>query len=91
MVSSVKFHAFKDLTLVREKPFSSTVAFVLMLALIATAPFVVPFLICAAYVISGPILTVVLHLRNRRSKQEPAVVSETTEPEPAAAESNSGA
>ncbi|MDQ1285674.1 MAG: CDP-diacylglycerol---serine O-phosphatidyltransferase, partial [Thermodesulfobacteriota bacterium] len=30
MVSSVKFHAFKDLTIVREKPFSSTVGFVLL-------------------------------------------------------------
>lgn len=91
MVSSVKFHAFKDLTLVKEKPFSSTVAFVLMLALIATSPFVVPFLICAAYVISGPILTVTLHVRNRKNKRQTALLSETSEPEPAAAESNSGA
>ncbi len=28
MVSSIKFHAFKDLTLVKERPFRSTVAFV---------------------------------------------------------------
>jgi CDP-diacylglycerol---serine O-phosphatidyltransferase len=66
MVSAVKFHAFKDLTFVKEKPFSSTVAFVLLLALIAASPSVVPFLLCAGYLVSGPILTVVLYLRNRK-------------------------
>ncbi len=70
MVSSVKFHAFKDLTLVKQKPFSSTVAFVLLLALIAAAPLVVPFLLCAAYVVSGPILTLVLHSRNKKKLLE---------------------
>jgi CDP-diacylglycerol--serine O-phosphatidyltransferase len=70
MVSSIKFHAFKDLTLVRKKPFASTVGFVLLLALIAASPFVVPFFICAAYVISGPILTVMLYQRNRNKQQE---------------------
>lgn len=70
MVSNVKFHAFKDLTLVKQKPFSSTVAFVLMLALIAMLPFVVPFLLCAGYVASGPILTIVLYMRNRKKIAE---------------------
>jgi CDP-diacylglycerol---serine O-phosphatidyltransferase len=77
MVSNVKFHAFKDLTLVKQKPFSSTVAFVLMLALIAMLPFVVPFLLCAGYVVSGPILTIVLYTRNKKKMTEPK-----TEPEP---------
>jgi CDP-diacylglycerol---serine O-phosphatidyltransferase len=71
MVSNVKFHAFKDLTLVKQKPFSSTVAFVLMLALIAMLPFVVPFLLCAGYVISGPILTIMLYVRNKKKMTEP--------------------
>jgi CDP-diacylglycerol---serine O-phosphatidyltransferase len=66
MVSSIKFHAFKDLTLVKGKPFSSTVAFVLLLALIAIAPFIVLFLLCAAYIISGPILTLLLYFEKRR-------------------------
>lgn len=89
MVSSVKFHAFKDLTLVKEKPFSSTVAFVLALALIASQPLVVPFLICSAYVISGPIMTVILHLRNRKrtAQGQPSVESST--PEPTAVETDS--
>ncbi len=66
MVSSIKFHAFKDLTLVKQKPFTSTVGFVLLLALIAVAPFVVPFLLCAAYLISGPIMTAVMMARNKK-------------------------
>jgi CDP-diacylglycerol---serine O-phosphatidyltransferase len=70
MVSSVKFHAFKDLTLVKEKPFSTTVAFVLLLALIAASPFVVTFILCLGYLISGPVLTVILHLRNRKQAEE---------------------
>jgi CDP-diacylglycerol--serine O-phosphatidyltransferase len=82
MVSSIKFHAFKDLTLVREKPFTSTVGFVLLLALIAAAPFVVPFLLCAGYLFSGPIMTAFTMMRNYRQKQIKATAAETPhEPE----------
>ncbi|MGO9569945.1 MAG: CDP-diacylglycerol--serine O-phosphatidyltransferase [Desulfomonilaceae bacterium] len=88
MVSSIKFHAFKDLTLVKQKPFSSTVAFVLLLALIAAAPLVVPFLLCAAYVVSGPILTLMLHSRNRKRLLERPVDPPTSEANIAPAEQN---
>ena len=75
MVSGIKFHAFKDLGFAREKPFSTTVAFVLVLALIAASPFIVLFVISAAYVVSGPVLTLMLYLRNRkrasRATEEP--------------------
>jgi len=81
MVSSVKFHAFKDLTLVRQKPFSSTVAFVLLLALIASSPFVVPFFLCAGYVISGPVLTLMLYQRGRKRQAEKETDSQASEPE----------
>ncbi len=69
MVSGIKFHAFKDLGFAREKPFSSTVAFVLFVALIAVSPFVVPFFLVAGYLISGPILTVHLYSRARKARQ----------------------
>ncbi len=88
MVSGVKFHTFKDLTLVKEKPFSSTVGFVLILALIAVSPYVVPFLLCAAYIISGPVLTVRLFMLNKRQSQETTSDSLETETEAAALESN---
>jgi CDP-diacylglycerol--serine O-phosphatidyltransferase len=82
MVSSVKFHGFKDLEMVRQKPFSSSVAFVLMLALVATNPFVVPFFMCMGYLISGPILTIILYRRNKRLPP-PGVPVEENLPSPA--------
>lgn len=88
MVSGVKFHAFKDLTLVKEKPFSSTVGFVLILALIAVSPYVVPFLLCAAYTISGPVLTVVIFLRNRKKIHDTVPDTGIVEPVTNVLESN---
>lgn len=70
MVSNIKFHAFKDLAFVKQKPFSCTVAFVLLLALIAMWWYVVPFLLCAAYIVSGPVLTVALYVKNRKNPME---------------------
>jgi CDP-diacylglycerol---serine O-phosphatidyltransferase len=78
MVSSVKFHAFKDLTIVKEKPFSSTVGFVLLMSLIAVAPFVVPFVICAAYVLSGPIMTTVFYIKGRKNVKSAPVSNNVT-------------
>ena len=69
MVSSIKFNAFKDLTMVKEKPFASTVGFVLLLALVAVAPLIVPFLLCFAYVVSGPLTACVSLIRSRSSKK----------------------
>lgn len=83
MVSSVKFHAFKDLTLVRRKPFSSTVTFVLLLALIAASPYVVLFLLSAGYVISGPILTIWLYRNRQKSLDQPVEAPTSQEPSPA--------
>lgn len=89
MVSGVKFHAFKDLTLVKEKPFSTTVSFVALLSLIAISPFVVTFVICGAYVISGPILTLILYMNNKNKphpqapeQPESGAEAEAGEPSP---------
>jgi len=87
MVSSVKFHAFKDLTLVKQKPFSSTVAFVLLLALIAASPYVVLFLLSAGYVISGPLLTIWLYA-NRKKIQAKILEELPPSPEMPAVEQN---
>ncbi len=70
MVSSVKFHSFKDLTFVKQKPFTSTVGFVLLLALIAAWPAIVTFVISAGYLISGPVLTLVLYVRSKKQQKE---------------------
>jgi len=82
MVSSVKFHAFKDLTLVKQKPFSSTVTFVLLLALIAAWPYVVLFLLSAGYVISGPILTIWLYRNRQKPLGQPVEAPTSQEPSP---------
>jgi len=82
MVSSVKFHAFKDLTLVKQKPFSSTVAFVLILALIAAAHKVVLFLFISVYVISGPALTLMLYIRGKKLVKETSPSEEAVEAKP---------
>jgi CDP-diacylglycerol--serine O-phosphatidyltransferase len=86
MVSAVKFHAFKDLAIVKQKPFSSTVAFVLLLSLIAAAPKICLFLFCAAYLVSGPILTIVLHSRNKKRLLERPADTPTPEANPASQE-----
>jgi len=88
MVSSVKFHAFKDLAMVREKPFSSTVGFVLILALVAVAPLIVPFLLCLAYVVSGPIMTAKGMIQTRFSKK--SAIEETASEDAPPATANSG-
>lgn len=83
MVSTVKFHAFKDLTLVKEKPFSSTLAFMLLLALIALMPYTIPFFLCLAYVVSGPLFTVINRFQRRSaSNQAPSgpVIVESQDP-----------
>jgi CDP-diacylglycerol---serine O-phosphatidyltransferase len=79
MVSTVKFHAFKDLTVVKEKPFSTTVAFVLLLALLALLPFLLPFLICAGYVLHGPFLTIYLSRRERKERTKPTGIQDPPE------------
>jgi CDP-diacylglycerol--serine O-phosphatidyltransferase len=90
MVSSVKFHAFKDLTVVRQKPFSSTVAFVLLLSLIAAKPQIFLFLFCAAYVVSGPILTLVLLSRNKKRLLERPPDAQAPEANPPSQEPSEG-
>ncbi len=79
MVSSVKFYAFKEFTVVKDKPFASTVAFVLILAPIAAFPMVVPFLMCFTYVLSGPITTVIWRYQARKRAAEQ---TDTAPPEP---------
>jgi CDP-diacylglycerol--serine O-phosphatidyltransferase len=81
MVSSVRFHAFKDLTLVKRKPFSSTVAFVLLLALVAATPYIVPFLLCAGYVASGPVMTLAEQIREKRRHEKAELEAESSQGE----------
>ena len=70
MVSSVKYESFKKAELFKKLKFNVLVSAVLVFIFIAQKPHLALFIISLSYVISGPILTVVLA---RRSKNENAL------------------
>lgn len=55
MVSNIPYRSFKDMALLRQKPFQTLVASVLLLVVILIYPPVTLFLLASAYVISGPV------------------------------------
>jgi CDP-diacylglycerol--serine O-phosphatidyltransferase len=55
MVSAIPYQSFKDLELVRQKPFQALVASVLILVVILIHPQVTLFLMASAYALSGPV------------------------------------
>jgi len=66
MVSTIDYYSFKELELKKKKPFSVLVAVILVLMVIAYKPNVMLFFVLAAYVFSGPVIT--LHrLRKKRA------------------------
>jgi CDP-diacylglycerol---serine O-phosphatidyltransferase len=58
MVSAIDYFSFKDLELFKKKPFNVLVAIILMFVIVAYKPVLMLFLFSAAYVISGPIITI---------------------------------
>ena len=70
MVSSVKYESFKKAELFKKLKFNVLVSAVLVFIFIAQKPHLALFIISLCYVVSGPILTIVLA---RRSKNENAL------------------
>jgi len=68
MVSTVKFHSFKDLEPFRRRPFNTLVVFVFLALLLAAEPQVMIFLFISLYIVSGPIGEVVRAVRDRHAK-----------------------
>jgi len=68
MVSTVKYYGFKDIELFRRKPFRWLVIAILLIIVIAYEPEYTLFGLSFLYVISGPILTLVLMRRRRTPK-----------------------
>ena len=68
MVSNVRYHSFKNLNLRGRIPFVSALLIVLAFVLVSLDPSHVLFFILFAYVVSGPLLTL-LQLRQRRLKR----------------------
>ena len=65
MVSTIKYYGFKDIDLVRRKPFHWLVIAILFIIVVGYEPEYTLFGLFLAYVVSGPVLTLVL--RRRRS------------------------
>jgi CDP-diacylglycerol---serine O-phosphatidyltransferase len=63
MVSNIKYISFKKVELFRRHPFHTLVGLVLIFVVVATAPNIMGFLLLLAYVVSGPISTVIYHRR----------------------------
>ncbi len=55
MVSRVKYYSFKDMGVFKARPFTSSVAVVLLFVLVGSAPTLIPFLFFFCYVLSGPL------------------------------------
>lgn len=68
MVSTVRYHSFKELNLRGKVPFMVMLVLVLVFALIATDPPIVLFTAFLLYAISGPVFTLV-QLRKHRNER----------------------
>jgi CDP-diacylglycerol--serine O-phosphatidyltransferase len=66
MVSSIPYQSFKDMEVVRQKPFQVLVASVLLLVVILAHPPVTLFLLSLAYVVSGPV-GLLRHLKKKEA------------------------
>jgi CDP-diacylglycerol---serine O-phosphatidyltransferase len=63
MVSNLKFYSFKKPELVKRHPFQSLVALVLIFVVVATEPYLMGFILAAAYVASGAFSTYAYYSR----------------------------
>jgi CDP-diacylglycerol--serine O-phosphatidyltransferase len=66
MVSNVKYYSFKKFELFQRKPFPVLVGAVLLFLVIAIEPKIMSCLAMASYVISGPLLTLLLLWKRRK-------------------------
>jgi CDP-diacylglycerol--serine O-phosphatidyltransferase len=71
MVSNIKYYSFKKFELFQRKPFPVLVAAVLLFLVIAVEPKIMGCLAMASYVISGPLLTLLLLWRRRKEPTIP--------------------
>ena len=66
MVSNIRYHSFKQIDFKGKVPFFAIVGVMLAFAIILSEPAMVLFAIFLAYILSGPLFTVVRRLRRRR-------------------------
>lgn len=68
MVSTIRYHSLKSPQIFQKKPFHVLVAMVLLIIVIATEPNLILFLMASAYVLSGPVLSIIFFRRRREEK-----------------------
>lgn len=67
MVSKVRYFSFKEYDFLRAHPIRSMLSFLLVLALVASLPRIMAFVLCAVYIAGGLVYTyVILPRRNRQ-------------------------
>jgi CDP-diacylglycerol--serine O-phosphatidyltransferase len=76
MVSNIRYPSFKNLELLKRKPFSTLVALILVIVVVVAEPGIMLFIIAASYLLLGPVGVV----RGWYRKRESAVHEEKTEP-----------
>ncbi len=74
MVSRVRYYSFKEYAFLRAHPFSSMVTLILLLALIASQPKIIGFLVAVGYIVAGLVYTyIILPRRNRELLSSPSL------------------
>jgi CDP-diacylglycerol--serine O-phosphatidyltransferase len=76
MVSNIRYPSFKDLKLLKRRPFSTLVAMILVIVVVVAEPAIILFIFAALYLLSGPVSAV----RGWYRKRVTAVAGEKTEP-----------
>ncbi len=65
MVSNAKYYSFKDLSIFKTRPFTSSLIVILLFVLVSSEPYMITFLFVIGYTISGPVYTYVYLPRKR--------------------------
>ena len=76
MVSNIRYPSFKDLKLLKRRPFGTLVAMILAIVVVVAEPAIMLFIFAAVYLLLGPLSVA----RGWYRKRETAVSEEKTEP-----------
>ncbi|RLB03855.1 MAG: CDP-diacylglycerol--serine O-phosphatidyltransferase [Deltaproteobacteria bacterium] len=76
MVSNIRYHSFKDLELLKRKPFGTLVAVILAIVVVMAEPEIVLFVFASVYLILGPLNS----LLGWYKKREVALSKDNAEP-----------
>jgi len=75
MVSTIDYLSFKEVELLKKKPFNVLVAFILVFVVVAYKPALMLFLFSSVYILSGPALKLYHILRGKAKRPSPLIAS----------------